>query len=126
MSADIRRLLQRIGSPGSKQGGCGRSPGDPASRKPSDRLPRDPERRRRRISAQVAASSGCLACLGLRSIRYLRATGRAALEQLAGATGFLAVFLPGLVLIAAVIGFVLAAQLKARDPGRFAQLGSGK
>ncbi len=43
--------------------------------------------------------------------------------DLAGATGVLAVFLPGLVLIAGVIGFMLAGRLRAADPGAFGRLG---
>jgi len=44
--------------------------------------------------------------------------------NLSGASGFLGVFLPGLVLIAGVIGFVLAASLRSRSPEAFARLGS--
>jgi len=46
--------------------------------------------------------------------------------DLAGATGLLAVLLPGLVLIAAVVGFMLASRLKASSPAAFAKLGSGQ
>lgn len=45
---------------------------------------------------------------------------------LAGAEGALAVFLPGLVLIAAVIGLLLSLRLKAADPTAFARLGAGQ
>ncbi|PSJ60916.1 APC family permease [Pseudaminobacter soli (ex Li et al. 2025)] len=45
--------------------------------------------------------------------------------DLAGAGGFLAVFLPGLVLIAGIIGFALAASLKSRNSVSFARLGAG-
>jgi amino acid transporter len=45
---------------------------------------------------------------------------------IAGASGFLAVFLPGLVVIAAVIGFIAAARLKAADPAAFERLGAGQ
>jgi F0F1-type ATP synthase assembly protein I len=45
---------------------------------------------------------------------------------IAGASGFLAVFLPGLVAIAAVIGFIAAARLKSTDAARFARLGAGQ
>jgi amino acid transporter len=45
---------------------------------------------------------------------------------IAGANGFLAVFLPGLVLIAGAIGLILAARLKAADPAAFARLGAGQ
>ena len=45
---------------------------------------------------------------------------------LAGASGFLAVFLPGLVPIAAVIGLVLAARLRGADAAGFARLGAGQ
>lgn len=45
---------------------------------------------------------------------------------LAGAEGPLAVFLPGLVVIAAVIGIVCAARLKSSDPKGFIQLGAGQ
>ncbi|WLE00719.1 APC family permease (plasmid) [Agrobacterium leguminum] len=45
---------------------------------------------------------------------------------LAGAEGPLAVFLPGLVVIAAVIGIICAARLKASDPQSFVQLGAGQ
>ena len=44
--------------------------------------------------------------------------------DLAGATGALAIFLPGLVLIAAVLGFLAAARLKAANPAQFARLGA--
>jgi amino acid transporter len=46
--------------------------------------------------------------------------------DLAGATGGLAVMLPALVLIAGVIGMILAARLKANDPKGFAQLGAAQ
>ena len=45
---------------------------------------------------------------------------------IAGASGFLAVFLPGLVVIAAIIGFALAARLKSADSAGFARLGAGQ
>ncbi|MEK1928684.1 MAG: APC family permease, partial [Pararhizobium sp.] len=45
---------------------------------------------------------------------------------IAGANGFLAVFLPGLVLIAGVIGFIAAARLKSADSTGFARLGAGQ
>jgi amino acid transporter len=45
---------------------------------------------------------------------------------IAGASGFLAVFLPGLVVIAALIGFGLAARLKGADSAGFARLGAGQ
>lgn len=43
--------------------------------------------------------------------------------SLSGASGALGWFLPGLVLIAAVVGFLLATALKARDAAAFARLG---
>lgn len=43
---------------------------------------------------------------------------------LTGASGFLGVFLPGLVVIAGVIGVISAASLKARSPADYAKLGS--
>lgn len=43
---------------------------------------------------------------------------------IAGASGFLAIFLPGLVAIAALIGFALAARLKSADPVGFDRLGA--
>lgn len=43
--------------------------------------------------------------------------------NLSGASGFLGIFLPGLVLIAAATGYVLAASLENRDPQAFARLG---
>ena len=43
---------------------------------------------------------------------------------LTGASGFLGVFLPGLVVIAAVIGVISAASLKSRSPADYAKLGS--
>ena len=46
--------------------------------------------------------------------------------SIAGASGALAVFLPGLVLIAVVIGFILAARLKGTDAAGFARLGAGQ
>lgn len=46
--------------------------------------------------------------------------------DLAGATGFLAIFLPGLVAIAGLAGLVFAARLKAADPAAFARLGAGQ
>ncbi|QCL97670.1 APC family permease [Agrobacterium tumefaciens] len=45
---------------------------------------------------------------------------------LAGAEGALAVFLPALVLIAAVIGLLLSLRLKAADPSAYARLGAGQ
>lgn len=45
---------------------------------------------------------------------------------IAGASGFLAVFLPGLVAIAAGIGFIAAARLRSADGARFARLGAGQ
>lgn len=45
---------------------------------------------------------------------------------IAGASGFLAVFLPGLVVIAAIIGFALAARLKSADAAGFSRLGAGQ
>jgi amino acid transporter len=45
---------------------------------------------------------------------------------IAGASGVLAVFLPGLVVIAALIGFLLAARLKSADSAGFARLGAGQ
>jgi len=45
---------------------------------------------------------------------------------LTGAEGNLSWMLPSLVIVAGVIGIVMAAMLKSRDPGRFAELGKGK
>ncbi|MBP2237526.1 amino acid transporter [Sinorhizobium kostiense] len=45
---------------------------------------------------------------------------------IAGANGLLAVLLPGLVPIAAMIGFVAAARLKSSDAVSFARLGAGQ
>jgi amino acid transporter len=45
---------------------------------------------------------------------------------IAGASGFLAVFLPGLVAIAAIVGLIAAARLKSSDAARFARLGAGQ
>ena len=45
---------------------------------------------------------------------------------LTGAAGNLSWILPGLVIVALVIGIALAAMLKGRDPGRFADLGKTK
>ncbi|WP_026621470.1 amino acid transporter (plasmid) [Ensifer sp. WSM1721] len=45
---------------------------------------------------------------------------------IAGANGVLAVLLPGLVLVAALIGFVAAARLKSADVVGFARLGAGQ
>ncbi|QAZ44308.1 APC family permease [Mesorhizobium sp. Pch-S] len=44
--------------------------------------------------------------------------------SLSGASGTLSWFLPSLVLIAAVLGLVLALALKSKDPAAFAQLGN--
>ena len=46
--------------------------------------------------------------------------------SIAGASGALAIFLPGLVVIAALIGFMLAARLKSADSAGFARLGAGQ
>ncbi len=46
--------------------------------------------------------------------------------SIAGASGFLAVFLPGLVAIAALVGFAAAARLKSVDAARFSRLGAGQ
>lgn len=43
---------------------------------------------------------------------------------LTGASGFLGVFLPGLVVIAGVIGVISAASLKSHSPADYAKLGS--
>ncbi|RUW86369.1 amino acid permease, partial [Mesorhizobium sp. M8A.F.Ca.ET.023.01.1.1] len=43
--------------------------------------------------------------------------------SLSGAGGFLGAFLPGLVLIAGVVGLLLAGALKSRDPVAFDNLG---
>lgn len=43
--------------------------------------------------------------------------------SLSGASGFLGVFLPGLVLIAAIVGLILASLLKSSNPKAFARLG---
>ncbi|MBL9046125.1 MAG: APC family permease, partial [Tabrizicola sp.] len=45
---------------------------------------------------------------------------------LTGAAGNLSWILPGLTIVALVIGIALAAMLKGRDPGRFADLGKTK
>lgn len=45
---------------------------------------------------------------------------------LTGAAGNLSWVLPSLVIVAGVVGVALAAMLKSRDPGRFAELGKGK
>lgn len=45
---------------------------------------------------------------------------------LTGAEGNLSWMLPSLVIVAGVVGIALAAMLKSRDPGRFAELGKGK
>ena len=45
---------------------------------------------------------------------------------LTGAAGNLSWILPGLTLVALVVGIALAAMLKGRDPGRFADLGKTK
>jgi amino acid transporter len=45
---------------------------------------------------------------------------------IAGASGALAVLLPGLVVIAGAIGMVLAASLKSGSPSAFAKLGVGQ
>lgn len=44
---------------------------------------------------------------------------------IAGASGFVALLLPGLIVIAAAVGFIAAARLKAVDASRFAKLGAG-
>ena len=46
--------------------------------------------------------------------------------SIAGASGALAIVLPGLVVIAAIIGLALAARLKAADEPGFARLGAGQ
>ena len=46
--------------------------------------------------------------------------------SIAGASGFLAIFLPGLVLIAAIIGLLLAARLKSANITSFTRLGAGQ
>ncbi|MBW9054519.1 APC family permease [Rhizobium mesosinicum] len=45
---------------------------------------------------------------------------------IAGASGFIAILLPSLVVIAAAIGFIAAARLKSTDPERFRRLGAGQ
>ncbi len=46
--------------------------------------------------------------------------------EMIGATGLLGVALPTLVIVAAAVGFALAANLARRDPERFARLGRGR
>ncbi|KPJ37456.1 amino acid permease [Brucella melitensis] len=46
--------------------------------------------------------------------------------SLAGANGFMAVFLPGLVLVAAIAGLLLALRLKGTNAAGFARLGAGQ
>ena len=46
--------------------------------------------------------------------------------DLAGASGALAIILPGLVLLAALLGLVLAMRLKGADPVSYARLGLGQ
>ncbi|MEN3602577.1 APC family permease [Brucella abortus] len=46
--------------------------------------------------------------------------------SLAGANGFMAVFLPGLVLVAAIAGLLLALRLKGTNAEGFARLGAGQ
>ncbi len=45
--------------------------------------------------------------------------------DLAGASGALAIVLPGLVLLAALVGLMLAVRLKGADPASYARLGLG-
>lgn len=45
---------------------------------------------------------------------------------LTGAEGSLSWMLPSLVIVAGIVGIVVAAMLKSRDPQRFAELGKGK
>jgi amino acid transporter len=45
---------------------------------------------------------------------------------LTGAVGWLGIALPLLVPVAGIVGYVMAARLAARDPGRFANLGRGR
>ena len=45
---------------------------------------------------------------------------------LTGASGLLAVLIPGLILVAGVVGYALALNLSRRDPARFADLGKAK
>lgn len=45
--------------------------------------------------------------------------------DLTGAAGSLGVILPSLVIVAAIVGYILASNLANRDPARFARLGSG-
>ena len=56
--------------------------------------------------------------------RHICPSGVAFFGTLTGASGFLGVFLPGLVVIAGVIGVISAASLKARSPADYAKLGS--
>ncbi|MFQ0812514.1 amino acid permease [Brucella anthropi] len=46
--------------------------------------------------------------------------------SIAGANGFMAVFLPGLVLVAAIAGLLLALRLKGANAAGFARLGAGQ
>lgn len=46
--------------------------------------------------------------------------------SIAGANGMLAILLPGLVLVAGIIGLLLAVRLKHADTSRFTQLGAGQ
>ena len=53
-------------------------------------------------------------------------TSFAKFGEMIGATGLLGVALPMLVIVAAAVGFALAANLARRDPERFARLGRGR
>jgi amino acid transporter len=46
--------------------------------------------------------------------------------ELTGAAGALGVILPSLVIVAAVVGYILAAGLASRDPAKFARLGNAQ
>ena len=60
-------------------------------------------------------------CMALLFLRIFRDFG-----ALTGASDFLAIALPGLVVLFGIIGFALANTLSRRDPARFARLGQGK
>ena len=46
--------------------------------------------------------------------------------DLTGAAGAMGIILPSLVIVAAIIGYLLAGNLASRDPARFERLGSGR
>ena len=78
----------------------------------------NPDKERNPVKALILPVIAAIALI------YVAYQSVAFFGTLTGASGFLGVFLPGLVVIAGVIGVMSAASLKSRSPADYAKLGS--